>query len=81
MVHRWYHSDYPNEWILLSQIRGLVIVLTDQVHTELRNTIDPNQFMIKVGKHSKSINSRGEQGSCSVDWLVGWGCEQLWESS
>ena len=29
--------------------------------------IDPNQFMIKVDKHSKLNKSRNEQGSCSVD--------------
>ena len=60
-----YHSNYPNEWFLLSHIRGSAVVLRDQIHKELGHTIDPNQFMIK--KHSKSINSRGEQGSCSVD--------------
>ena len=26
----------------------------------------------------KTVNSRGEQGSCSVDRLI-WGCKQLWE--
>ena len=26
--------------------------------------------MIKLGKQSKSIKSRGEQGNCSVEWLV-----------
>ena len=66
----WYHSNDLKEWFLLSQIRGSVVVLSDQIHKELGHTIDPNQFMSKLGKHSKSINSRGEQGSCSVDWLI-----------
>ena len=77
----WYHSNYPNEWILLSQIRGSVVVLRDRIHKELGHTIDLNQFMIKLGKQSKSIKNRGEQGSCSVDWLIGWGCKQLLEIS
>ena len=58
------------EWLLLSQIRDSVVVLRDRIYKELGHTIDPNQFMIKLGKHSKSINCRGEQGSCSVDWLI-----------
>ena len=56
---------------LLSQIRSSVVVLMDHIHKELGHTIDPNQFMIKLGKQSKSINSRGKQGSCSVDLLIG----------
>ena len=54
-VHRevyWYHSNYPKEWLVLSQIRGSIVVLRDRIHKEQRHTIDPNQFMIKLGKQS-----------------------------
>ena len=29
------HSNYPKEWFILSQIRGQVVVLRDQIHREL----------------------------------------------
>ena len=42
----WYHSNYANEWYLLSQIRGSIVVFRDRIHNELRYTIDPNQQWI-----------------------------------
>ena len=36
----WYHSNYPKEWFILSQIRGRVVVLRDRIHRELRHTKD-----------------------------------------
>ena len=42
----------PKEGRVLSQIRGSVVVLRDQINKELRKTIDPNHLMIKLGKQS-----------------------------
>ena len=36
----WHHSIYSKEWLLLSQIRGSIIVFRDQIHKELGHTID-----------------------------------------
>ena len=34
----WYHLNYSNEWFVLSQIRGRVVVFRDLIHMELRHT-------------------------------------------
>ena len=36
-VSNWYHSNYPKEWFILSQIRDSVVVLRDRIHRELGN--------------------------------------------
>lgn len=32
----WYHSNYPNEWFILSR----VVTLRDQIHRELWHTLN-----------------------------------------
>ena len=39
-IDDWYHSNYPKEWFILSQIRGRVVVLKDRIHKELGNQLD-----------------------------------------
>ena len=36
----WYHSNYHNEWFILFQIRGRIVVLWDRIHRELGHTKD-----------------------------------------
>ena len=47
----WYYSNYPKGWLLLSQIKGSVVVLRDRIHRERGHTIEWMQSMIKLGKH------------------------------
>ena len=35
---------------LLSQIRGSIVVLRDQIHMELEHTIDLSSYVVKLGK-------------------------------
>ena len=35
--NNWYHSNYPKEWFVLSQIRGRVVILRDRIHRDLGN--------------------------------------------
>ena len=57
--------------ILLSQIRGSIVVLRDRIHKELGHTIDyRNQDYARQTVY-KAVNEwkKGEQSSCSIGWL------------
>ena len=66
----WYHSNYPKEWFILSQIRGRVVVLRDRIHRELGNLRNLIWFVKLNGFRDLNVNCSFILNKCLFNRLI-----------